>query len=459
METQEFQSDKEHIDYLAKFQINPNRAMFTIILSILVDVFGYSMVFPILPNLLFVRLGATYFQYSLLIASNAISILIFSPIWGKLSDKYGRKPVLLVSQAGTGVAFLLLAFANSVNLILISRILDGIFSAQFPIARAYISDVTTPQTRASKMGKIMVGYTAGMVVGPLISAFLISFGWWFPMLVAYFLTLLSMILTIGVLVESMPKDRIAKLKAELKLKKELSKSKDRIWTRELVIRFIEVFILSLMSMIFGSSFGVILLQKYNADETIIGTIMSVSALFVMIYGLVFMRRLILRVGEKKMLFLSLSSYIIVFLIFPYLNELWMIYVLMVPYGFGMATIGPLLSSNLTKATSPDKQGRVSGWSSNFSAISQITSPFISGWFLQLGGFFIGALFFNSIQIIGITIVFLGIILLLTTYLDIKFHPKLYSYEKIRKKRIEVKKRREKEQGEGQQSELQGRRHR
>jgi len=443
MGTQEFQSDEAHSEYLAKFQINPNRAMFTIILSILVDVFGYSMVIPLLPTLVTVEFGATYFMYGVLISSNAVAILIFSPIWGRLSDKYGRKPILMISQAGTAVSFLAIAFSNSVNGILFARILDGIFSGQFPIIRAYISDVTTPQTRASQMSKIMVGYTAGMVVGPLISSLLAYFGWWVPMIVAYFITIFSTILTIGLLVESMPKERITFLKNRLKQKRESSDFKDSIWTKELVIRFVEVFLLSLMSMIFGSSFAIVLLDRYGANYAIIGSIMSVSALVVMIYGLVFMRSLIRKVGEKKLLFVSLSCFILVFLIYPYLNELWMIYLLMIPYGFGAASVGPLLSSNITKATDPDKQGRVSGWSGNFSAISQTVSPLISGSFLQLGSFAIGFIFLNSYQLIGLTNVFLGIVLLVITYKDVKKYPKLYSYERIRRKRREIQKRKKK----------------
>lgn len=204
----QFQSDEEHKEHLRQYQINPNRALFTIILSILVDVFGYSMVMPLLPFIVIESLGATALMYGLIISSNAVAILIFGPLWGKLSDKYGRKPVLIVSQAGTGLAFLLLAFSNSIPVIFAGRILDGVFSGQFPIIRAYISDVTTPQTRASQMGKIMVGFTGGMILGPLLGGFLGNIEWWLPMLFAYFLTILSMILTISVLVESMPQERI-----------------------------------------------------------------------------------------------------------------------------------------------------------------------------------------------------------------------------------------------------------
>jgi len=145
----------------------------------------------------------------------------------------------------------------------------------------------------------------------------------------------------------------------------------------------------------------------------------------------------------------------VFLIYPYLNELWMIYVLMIPYGFGAASIGPLLSTNVTKATDSDKQGRVSGWSGNLSAISQTVSPLISGSFLQLGSFAIGFIFLNSVQMIGLTNVFLGIILIIVTYKDVKMYPSLYSYERIRKKRMAIQKRKKKAEKQKRKAEKEG----
>jgi len=126
METIKWPSDDEHRAHLEKYQINPSRAMFTIILSIMVDVFGFTMVMPLLPAIA-KELGASDLTYGLIISSNAVMILIFGPIWGKLSDKYGRKPILIISQAGTGVAFLLLAFSNSLYILLAGRMLDGIF--------------------------------------------------------------------------------------------------------------------------------------------------------------------------------------------------------------------------------------------------------------------------------------------------------------------------------------------
>jgi len=443
METQNIPSDDEHREYLKQYQINPNRAMFTLILSIMVDVFGFSMVIPLLP-LLAKSLGATDLMYGIIISSNAIAILIFGPIWGRLSDKYGRKPILMISQAGTGLAFLLLAFSNSLYIIFAGRILDGIFSGQFPIIRAYISDVTTPQTRASQMSKIMVGYTSGMIIGPLLGGILGTFGWWYPMIFASLLSIISIILTLKVLVESMPRERIRDLKIKRELIKASSDGQQKVWSREVGIRFLQVFLHSLISILFGSSLALVLFKRFNATPSIIGTIMSITGVVLLVYGLFLMRRVIRKIGEKRIFFSCIVGYVVLFMIYPYLNELWMFYVFMVLYALCMASVYPLISSNITKAVGPDKQGAISGWTTNIQSISQTVSPIISTSFLQIGGLTLGFIFLNSYQLIGFTIVIISAILLIIAFIDVKKHPRLYAYEKIRRKRKEIQKRKKKE---------------
>ena len=418
--------------------------MFTLILSIMVDVFGFAMVMPLLPALA-KSLGASDILYGLIISSNAIAILIFGPIWGKLSDKYGRKPILMISQAGTGVAFLLLAFSNSLYIILAGRILDGIFSGQFPIIRAYVSDVTTPQNRTSEMSKIMVGFTSGMIVGPLLGGILGTFGWWLPMLFASSLSVVSIILTKKVLVETLPKERIEDLNTKRKLQLETSGDKQSIWNKEVGIRFMQVILHSFIAMTFTTGLSLSLYKKYNANPAIIGSIMSVTGVVLLVYGLFLMRRLIRKIGEKRIFFTCICGYIILFMIYPYLGEFWMMYIFMVLYALCMSSVYPLISSNITKAVGPAKQGEISGWTTNLQSISQTISPLIATGFLEIGGITLGLIFLDSYELIGFTIVIMALILLTVAYTDVKNHPRLYAYEEIRRRKEKEKKGREENQ--------------
>jgi DHA1 family tetracycline resistance protein-like MFS transporter len=436
MTSQNFRGKQDHIEYLERFKINQKRAMFTIILSILLDVFGYTMVLPLLP-IIAKDFGASDFMIGIFISSNAFAALLFIPIWGWLSDKYGRKPILVISQAGTCVSFLILGFSNTISIILFARILDGMFGGQIPVIRAYITDITTPQTRASHMGKIMVGYTLGMTLGPLVGGFLGAIHWRFPPYFASSLSVVSIIMTIKIIVESMPEER----RAEIKLIKIQANpdEKSSVWTKEVINRFIQIFLLSLISFIFTSSFTLVLYKRYDADPSTTGLVMAVAGLAVMIYGGILMKPMIRKIGEKRLLIITFILFIITFLFYPYLFELWMVFLFILPYSFCVAFMRPLITSNMTKAVGLDKQGELSGWSTNLQAFSQTIAPLISTGFLQLGGLTIGLIFLDSYHLIGLTNVILALILLFIGYRDIKSHPKLYYYEKIRKKRKALKK--------------------
>ena len=286
----------------------------------------------------------------------------------------------------------------------------------------------------------MVGYTSGMIIGPLLGAILGTIGWWVPMIFASLLCVLSVILTSKVLVESMPKERIADLKAKQDLLKDSSNEMDSIWTKEVGIRFTQLLIHSFIAMIFQTGLSFTLYRRYNANYVIIGSIMSITGIVLLVYGLFLIKRVIQKIGEKRIFFLCLCGYIILFLIYPYLGEFWMMYPFMAIYALCMSSIYPLISTNITKAVGPARQGELSGWSTNLRSIAQIVSPFVSMGFLELSGLTIGLIFFDSYQLIGFTIAILSIILIIVAFIDIKMHPRLYSYEKsLRKRRKDSKK--------------------
>jgi len=431
MTDRKFLNEEEHADHLKNYSIDPRKAMFTIILSILVDVFGYSMVLPLLPFIV-ADWGQPELFVGILISSNALSAFIFGPIWGKLSDKYGRKPILLISQAGTGISFLILALSPNVYVILFSRIIDGVFGGQIPVIRAYISDITTPATRASQMGKLMIGHTGGMIFGPIIGGVLGALNWRYPALFAVILSIIAMVLTLRVLIESMPKNRISDLKLRIKNRESSSEKKRKIFTREIVVRFVQVFLLFFITVMFNSSMALVLLKRYGATEIVIGLVMTLAGVIILIYGGFLMKPLFKKVGEKRVLLIASILLIVNFLAFPFMTELWMILILIPSFVFSMVFLPSLIQSNITKAVDDDKQGVVSGMTTNVQSIAQIISPLIATGFIQIGGLSIGMIFLNPYELIGYLAVILGIVLFIILFFDLKRHPYLFSYEKPKK---------------------------
>ena len=428
MSYRKFQTKEEHAETLLKYDINPKKAIFTIILSILVDVFGYSMVLPLLPAIA-QTFGASDIFIGIIISANALSALIFGPIWGKLSDRYGRKPILLISQVGTGVSFLILALSDSIYVILFARILDGVFGGQIPVIRAYISDITTPATRSAQMGKMMIGHTFGMIFGPIIGGLLGVINWRYPSILASGLTVIAILLTIFILIESMPKERIKDLH-EKRQKDIAENNHQKVWSKELVLRLIEVFLLFLITGMFMTSFSLVLDKRYGANTLAIGMVMTVAGVVLMIYGGFLIKPLIKKLGEKRLFILGLSLLIIISAIYPFLYELWWAYIYIVPFAICMATVQPLMQSNVTKTVDQDKQGAVSGWTTNVQSFSQITAPLISTGYLEIGGILIALLFFDSYFLIGFTATILAIILLVIILFDLKKHHYLYEHEEL-----------------------------
>jgi MFS transporter, DHA1 family, tetracycline resistance protein len=165
-----------------------------IFLIVLVDILGLTIILPLLPFYA-EHLGASASVVGLLISSYAFCQLIAGPILGRLSDQMGRKPLLIVSQMGTLVGFLILAFSNTLWLVFLSRIIDGATAGNLSLAQAYIADVTEPENRAKSFGVIGIAFGIGFLIGPAISGYLSQFGLVWPILAAAFLSASSIVCT------------------------------------------------------------------------------------------------------------------------------------------------------------------------------------------------------------------------------------------------------------------------
>lgn len=174
----------------------------------LVDVLGLTVLLPLL-HLYAARFGATPLQIGLVLASFPLTQLIGVPLMGALSDRFGRKPLLLISQITTCIGFIMLGAATSLEMVILSRVIDGLFGANLATAQAALSDITTDETRAQGLGLTGAAFGLGFVFGPLISILTleVSDNLALPAFVAAIYSLISIFLTLFMFKETLPAER------------------------------------------------------------------------------------------------------------------------------------------------------------------------------------------------------------------------------------------------------------
>ena len=391
------EDEKKMGKLLGKYGVSKKKVMLALMLSLFVDILGYSMILPLLPQIALV-FGASDFMVGIVIAANAFAAMIFAPIWGKLSDKYGRKKLLMVNQIGTLFAFLILATADSFEMILIARLVDGMFGGQFPIIKSVASDITTHRTRMKTMSKIMMGIMMGMIIGPAIGGLLGSLNWRYPAYMAAVLALISFSLTWKFLVETMPPERIADIKAHL----EANKIKSDLWTRNFKVRLTQILLMNFAFIAITTSLPLVLLKRYDAGPLQIGALMSFNGLVMVLTMGIAVRKLGDKFTRQGMYTFAMAMMLIAYFMYSFLSAYWMYFIFLGILTIGNAFARPLSQTNLLKAAPPDQQGAASGWGTNMQSIAETTAPLVAMWFLHIGGTSVGALAITSYVLIGIT---------------------------------------------------------
>src|SRR5213082_1859151 len=188
--------------------------LLVIFITVFIDLVGFGIVIPVLPFYAEgTKFGATPREVGLLFASYSVMQLIFAPVLGRLSDKYGRRPVLLISLLGTSLGYLILGFATTLWMLFLGRIIDGISGGNISTAQAYIADVTTKEDRAKGMGLIGAAFGLGFVFGPAIGGVLSRWGINVPFIFAGSLAFANAVLLYFVLPETVTQDHPARISA------------------------------------------------------------------------------------------------------------------------------------------------------------------------------------------------------------------------------------------------------
>ncbi|HJP90578.1 MAG TPA: MFS transporter [Pyrinomonadaceae bacterium] len=350
--------------------------LIVIFTTVFIDLVGFGIVIPVLP---FYAEGTTFNAtprtVGLLFASYSIMQLIFSPILGRLSDKYGRRPVLLLSIIGTGIGFLVLGFATTVFLLFVGRILDGITGGNISTAQAYIADITTKENRAKGMGMIGAAFGLGFIFGPAIGGILSRWGIHVPFFFAASLCFANALLLYFTLPETVTADHPAKNRSDSRSFRQLLRSlRQPRLAFVLIIYFLFVVAFSIMT----TSFSLFTMFRYGYDAQHTGYLFAYVGLIAVIIQGGLIGRLVKRFGELPLVIVGALCFAISLFAVPFVGPaaggLAALLVGGGVFSMGNSLATPALTSLASKSVGAAEQGIVLGVTQSTASLARAVGP-------------------------------------------------------------------------------------
>lgn len=380
------------------------KQMFLLFLAVFIDLVGFGIVIPILP---FVaeKFGADSFTLGLFVASFSLMQFIFSPFWGMLSDKIGRRPVMLIGIAGTAISFFIFGLADSLLVLFISRVMQGIFtSASLPTAQAYIADITEPKDRAKYFGYLGMAFGLGFALGPALGGFLSGNGILFPALIA---GCFSSINFIGALLW-LPEPKREKKEVARRGFIDLDTLKDALSHPAIGSLILTFAVVSFAFSSLETTYALFGQQRAGLDAENVGAIFTMIGLIMVVVQGWFVGVLARRIGEKKTLMLGLvfsaAAYALISVSFGYLMLVAATALLATGFSLIFPTVNALISIN----SSSEEQGEAIGLNQGMASLARVVGPLVAG-----------ALFEESIAWPFYLSAFVAVVALIIAYFRIK----------------------------------------
>ena len=348
-----------------------------IFVTVLVDVIGWGLIIPVMPRLIaqmkHIPVNEASKEGGWLLMVYALMQFIFAPVLGNLSDKYGRRPVLLFSLFGFGIDYLLVAFAPSFGWFFVARVVSGITGASFTTASAYIADISTTETRAKNFGLLGAAFGLGFIAGPAIGGLLTGFGIKAPFFAAALLTLLNWLYGYFVLPESLSKEnrrafdwkRANPLGSLLHLQKYPAIS-------GLVFSLVLIY---LAAHAVQSNWSFFTVYRFKWSEKMVGLSLSLVGLLVAVVQGGLIRIINPKLGNEKSVYVGLCLYALGMFLFAFATQSWMMYAFLLPYCMG-GIAGPALQAIISGHVPANEQGELQGGLTSLMSLTSIVGPFI-----------------------------------------------------------------------------------
>ncbi|PYU13265.1 MAG: tetracycline resistance MFS efflux pump [Acidobacteria bacterium] len=347
-----------------------------IFVTVLLDMLAFGIIAPVLPRLISDFLHGDMARASkymgLFVTTWALMQFFFSPILGMLSDRYGRRPVILLSNFGLGLDYIVMALSPTLGWLFLGRVLSGITSSSIPTANAYISDVTPPEKRAHAFGIFGAAFGIGFVLGPAIGGWLGAVNPRLPFWVAGVFSLLNALYGLLVLPESLPVDR---RQARLNWKNANPVGALTLLRshRELFGLAVVNFLAYLAHEVYATVFVLYTTFRYSWDEKTIGVALAVVGIASVFASAVLVGPFVKRFGERRSLFAGLLFGAVGFALFGWAPKGW-IFMAAIPINCLWSLAGPPSQSLMTQRVSPSEQGELQGALGSLRGIAMVIGP-------------------------------------------------------------------------------------
>ena len=356
-----------------------DKRLYVIFLIIFTEVLGFSMVLPLIP-FLGLSLGLTPVEIGLIISVFSVCQLFASPITGKLSDRFGRKPLLLISQLSTFGGFLLLGFATTPILLLLSRLVDGLLGSNMTVGQAYMTDITEPKHRTRVYGYASGVFGAGLIFGPVIGGILSTINYSVPMFFAASITIISIILVLFLpeTLTSKP-DKLSLGFNDILPVKDAKRFLKTPQVRNSLLMF---FIYNLGFHLFIANFSLLAETQFHVDADQVGFYMAWIGILRVIIQTVLIARILRAMGEDNTLRTGIVAIIISMVGIAFSPDYLFVFVPLIFVAYGTGVSRPILMSKMANSVTKKETATVFGVSNSLMSLAQIVTPIAGGFMIQ-----------------------------------------------------------------------------
>ena len=363
-------------------------ALVLIFLTVFIDLLGFGILIPILPSFSVKELHIDEAAIGIAIAIYSFVQFLFNPILGKMSDKYGRKPVIVVCLFLNAIGYIVFSFTHSYVLLLTSRIIAGIGGSSIGVAQAYIADVTTRENRSKGMGLIGAAFGLGFVFGPLMGGLLSDFGYAVTGYVAAGFSLMAFTLTIFFLPESLKKDTSIEATAALKRRKlvDIAGMKKILQKPDLAVLILLFFILTFSFANIYGTFALLGLKVYGFTDMQNGYMYGIIGLTSAIVQGGLIGRINKMMSKKKILIIASFIIMTMLAMIPYAGSFLGLAIVSIVLSYGTGTFQPTVLSLISEVTSEAEQGITLGMNQSLSSFARVLGPLWGGFAFEYLGY-------------------------------------------------------------------------